>query len=280
MLLVSLVKAYAVRRAIRPNTTQFYHRCARQLSRHVGHPATVEDLPHLNELLAAKQQRRPAYRKSLRTGLVALWRFAAEAGLAAEPQHVAPVRLPAAPVHTWSQTEVERLRAHAERIRGPFIRSTMPRGRYWHTLIGAAWYTGLSLVDLRRIALADIGPGGNLAAVRSKTGRLVLVGLPPEEVAAVVAYHAIAGRGTGPLWPRWGSEEAFRRAFGHITRAAGLAGPWKTLRASAGTAFELAHPGQGHLFLGNSRDVFLRNYYDPRREPATLPHAPRLGRLG
>jgi hypothetical protein len=112
--------------------------------------------------------------------------------------------------------------------------------------------------------------------VRSKTGRMVLVGIPPEEVAAIVAYHALGGLGAGPLWPRWGSDEAFRRAFAHITRAAGLAGPWKTLRASAGTAFEIANPGMGHVFLGNTRDVFMKNYYDPRREPNSLPHAPRL----
>ncbi len=52
--------------------------------------------------------------------------------------------------------------------------------------------------------------------------------------------------------------------------------PGKTLRASAGTYYELANPGMGHVFLGNTRDVFLASYYDPRREPHDLPRAPDL----
>lgn len=272
-----LLQNYRISKGISDSSCEYYLRCVKQLERFTGHPPDTSDLQRdrVNQWLHAKSGK-PAYRKSLRTGIMAIWSFAADSGYCEPPKGIASVRLCASPVHSWSTQDVARLREHATRQPGVFRDSTIPRGRYFGTLISAAWYLGLSACDLHRLTMADFDRG-NLQFNRQKTGQRVAVAIPTDEWQLVVIYAEIANVGNGPIWPRWGTPEAFRKAFRPIVAAAGLTGPWKTLRASAGTAYEIAHPGQGHIFLGNTRDVFMKNYYDPRREPGSLPHAPRLG---
>ena len=50
----------------------------------------------------------------------------------------------------------------------------------------------------------------------------------------------------------------------------------KYLRSSSGTAVEKASPGRGHLHLGNTRDVFERNYLDESQTAFNRPLPPAL----
>lgn len=271
-----LVQDYRISKGISDSSCEYYLRCVKQLERFTGSPPDTSDLSRdrINFWLHHKHGA-AAYRKSLRTGIMAIWSFAASRGYCDPPNGIASVRLRTNPVNSWSQQEVSRLRQCAIRQPGVFRDTTIPRGRYFGTLISAAWYLGLSACDLHRLTMPDFDRG-NLVFNRQKTGQRIAVAIPQDEWQSVVIFVELSGNQGGPIWPLWGSREAFRKAFRPIVNAAGLVGPWKTLRASAGTAYEIAHPGQGHIFLGNTRDVFMKNYYDPRREPNALPHAPRL----
>lgn len=264
--LESLLDSYAIARGVTPSTVGYYRRCLNVFQSAGGNELTADAI---NRFLHAKHGSNH-YRKSLRTGLVALAKYAESIGLAPSLGRVARVKAPASPVRTWSSSEVSQLRECALRLTGRFHQTRQPRGRYFHAIIGGAWYLGLSQVDLHRLTLDDFRDG-NLVCTRQKTGVTIRVGLPREEWELCVRI-AVDGR----IWPLWGSREIFARTFASIVSDAGLTGPWKTLRASAGTAYEIENPGLGHVFLGNTRDVFMRNYYDPRRERSTLPHAPTL----
>lgn len=276
-MLTKLLVEYSVSRGLRPSSVAYFRRCVQQFEKHLGRAASIDDLTdyQISAFLAAKADRAPAYRKSLRTGLIALARYAADEGDKEPPRRVAPVRVPRTPPEAWSGAEVQRLRRHAERLSGTFRGTSIPRGRYFETLITAAWYLGLSEIDLRRLRPSDF-VGGRLVTTRSKTGHRVAVSLPTDEWERLLTYLSISCHTGGPIWPLWGSREIFRRTFGEIVAKAKLTGSFKKLRISAGTAYEVAHPGLGHQFLANTRDVFLRSYYDPRQEQAELPHAPRL----
>lgn len=272
MLLNTLLEDYAVTRGVRPSTVTYFRRCLSQFGTH----RTVDDLcpESINRFLGSKPGT-PGYRRSLRRGLLALLWFAAERGLAdaPRPRSIARIRQPRAAIRTWSPEEVAHLRRVAAELPGEFRGTLIPRGKYFSSMIAGAWYLGLSQIDMHRLRMADF-VNRNLTVSRSKTGGFVRVGLPEAEWTDCLALsqHDPDGR----PWQPWGSREIFARTFAHIVKQAGLNGPWKTLRASAGTAYELAHPGMGHIFLGNTRDVFLKSYYDPRREPHDLPRAPDL----
>lgn len=272
MLLNTLLDDYAITRGVRPSTVVYFRRCLQQFGPH----RTVDDLcpDTINRFLGNKPGT-PGYRRSLRRGLLALLWFAAERGLTEppRPRSIAMIRQPRAAVRTWSAADVARLRQVAAQIPGEFRGTLIPRGKYFSSMIAGAWYLGLSQIDLHQLRMADF-VNRNLTVARSKTGGFVRVGLPEAEWETCLELAAFDPQWRP--WQPWGSREIFARTFAHITKQAGLTGPWKTLRASAGTAYELANPGMGHVFLGNTRDVFLRSYYDPRREPQDLPRAPDL----
>lgn len=267
MSLEQLLDRYAVSRGIGLSTIEYYRRC---LNVYRSSGGAELSLAAINQFLWNKAGS-PHYRKSLRTALVSLARFAESIGESTDRvTAIAPVRVSQRPVKSWSSDEVSRLRVCALKLRGHFKSTCQSRSIYFHSMIGAAWYLGVSQIDLHRLTLSDF-VDGNLVVNRQKTGATVRVGLPPDEWTAAQRLAV-----DGHIWPQWGSREIFARTFARIVATAGLSGPWKTLRASAGTAYEIAHPGMGHIFLGNTRDVFMRSYYDPRREPGVLPHAPLL----
>ena len=278
MTLLDVLDQYRKCSDLEPNSVGYYKRVVNQLHRWNDGPVTLDRLTSelVNDFFAflREEGKTPGYRRSLRTGILALWRYAASEGDAPHaPRTIARIRVPSKAVHTWSAAEVKRLREYASRVHGYFRVSGAPRADYFFTLIGAAWYTGLSQADLHRLTLADFR-NGNLVIGRKKTGCRISVSIPEDDMRLIVRFaHRYS---TSEIWPLWASPEMFRKTFRKIVKAAGLTGPFKTLRASAGTAYEIEHPGYGHLFLGNSRDVFMKNYFDTRRQPGELASAPKL----
>lgn len=279
MKLSELIPLYAETKDLEPGTVGYYQRTVSVFNRWHGKPVDVEELTDslVNRFLAhlREQENTSHYRKSLQIGICALWKFATKRGLVPAPEDVAKIRVKRKPVHTWSTAEVARLKSEARRTLGVFRTNLIPRGQYFATIITAAWYTGLSQVDLHKLKLSHF-KDGKLTWTRTKTGAWAAMQIPADEWAEILRYAEISVLGDQELWPRFTCDEGFRSTFRKIRDAAGLNGPFKTLRASAGTAFEIAHPGFGHRFLGNTRDVFMRNYYDPRREDNDLPQAPSL----
>jgi hypothetical protein len=237
-MLDTLVDRYCLMHDLAQETEQQYRRIADVFVGWAeGRELTADSL---SEFLRYKQRlgRSPWYVRSLRSHLLAVLRFSGEHG------EVRPIRCGQLPADEWGPVEVQRLVAGCECL--PAIRR-----QYWRTLIQAAWWTGLSGVDLHLVRREQVAADGTLRILRHKTRAEVLVWLPVELVSHVAA---------GLVWPRPWSAEWDRRTFQRIATAAGLVGTHKKLRRSSGVSVEILHLGHGHEHLGNSRPVFERHY--------------------
>jgi len=207
----------------------------------------------VSEFLRYKQEigRSSYYRRSLRSTLVALLRFAGDGGI------VRPVRRSPINPDTWGAAEVRHI---IDAI--PFV---VPRERceWWESLITAAWYTGLSICDLLNMERKNVQPDGTVVVRRAKTGSQVVAWIPPETVDSR-GFH-------GKLWETYCKREWFRLTWNRIVKTAGLSGPFKKLRRSSGTSVEKLFPGQGHKHLANLRSTFERHYLGEIKRSALIP---------
>lgn len=197
------------------------------------------------------------YRASLRNALRALLRFAGC------QDKLRQVKLTGLTPAAWTPEEVAKLISACE---------PMPESSriYWQTLIAAAWYTGLSQVDLHRVRIDDFAADGTLEIARSKTGRLAFVAVPLNVLSSVRPHR------DGRCWPLLTSREWFRRTFSKIVKRAGLFGTFPKLRKSSGTYAELLNPGRGHEHLANSRKIFETNYLARRHIPKSPMSPPAI----
>lgn len=108
--------------------------------------------------------------------------------------------------------------------------------------------------------------------VQAKTGRVVHGRLRPAALAAIGEFLLRDRREL--VWPLWCNLEVWRTIARRLVRRAGLPGSIGWLRRSAATACELAHPGAGYQFLGNTPDVFFAHYFD--RSQVDVPQPPPL----
>lgn len=253
--LKSLVSDYILQHELRETSADQYHRIVGvYCSWAGGDPPIDEFTPRtLSEFLAAKQAagRSSHYRKSLRNCLIALLRFSGK------HDRVRPVRVEQLEPRTWTPADVAKLIIACNHLRGSEVRR-----RRWKNLIAVAYYTGLSHCDILPLTKADFGADGILRSKRRKTGRRVTVSIPLWLLNDLPA--------TGQIFPMDCSLEAFRGTFRRIAKRAGLTGTFKTLRKTAGTLVDQHFPGQGHLFLANTRKVFDEHY----RAPDIIPLMP------
>lgn len=259
-----VVESYCLSRELKKSTEIYYRRVLSVFSRWLGRvPESEEFTPDLvSRFLAAKQHdnRSAYYRKSLRNGLRALL---AHAGRDIPRGKLRSVKLTPLEPAAWSESEVAKLVAASDVIH----ESDAERRQYMRTLILAAYYTGMSQIDLHRLSRSSIAPNGVVRYVRSKTGKPVVTAMPVELIPQLPAGD--------PIWPLRVSPELFRRRFAVIVRLAGLSGSFKTLRKSSGTGVELLFPGRGHEHLGNSRKVF-ETHYLARDAASVTPMLPRI----
>jgi site-specific recombinase XerD len=242
-----------------------------------GRTLTLDDLnlDAINRHLRSTRERlSPETRKSRRRMALTLWQAAADELLLPEPprRKVMAIRVPDKLQHAWTLDQVRLLLRATDRLRG-FYQGGLRRREYWRSYVLAAWDTGLRGCDLRRVEFASIQPTGQIVLIQHKTGRRHEVRLSATALAAV-QEHAQPARKL--VWPLWGRLERWRREAQALVRKAGLTGSIGQLRHSSGTAVELANPGHGHEFLGNTRAVFERHYLDRTLLPSERPRPPAL----
>lgn len=251
-----LLETYLLENDLEPTTEAWYRRIVRVFCEWYGGdvPADALTPETLSRFLRDKRDGHSShYCKSLRSGLLAVLREVVDG------RKVRTVRLAKLHPHTWSHPEVLTL-VHAARVLPARKRD------FYKRICLVAWHTGLSQNDLYRIERRDFDEGGTLIFDRHKTGETVVAWVPPELLDGLPA--------TGPLFPKRWSDEQFRKDFKRMVKAAGLAGTFKTLRKSSGTAAEQLTPGRGHEHLANSRRIFETHYLDRKRvhrEPIRLP---------
>ena len=255
---IHVLNQYLLLRDLKPLTESYYRRCLNRFAAWCEQAGEIEfSAASASRYLSHLQKigRSSHYRASVRNAIRAILRSTGNR----DP--IRQIRVERLNPQSWTPAEVDSLIAACKSF-SPVARD------YWQTIIAAAWYSGLSQIDLHRIHRDDIAADGTLEIARSKTGKIAFVQIPPEVLAQVRPHP------DGRLWPLLTSAEWFRRTFAKIVTAAGLSGSFKKLRKSSGTEAEIISPGRGHIHLANSRAVFESNYFDRRRllrTPAAIP---------
>jgi integrase len=267
-------QSYPLLRDVRPGSLRQFVIAVDLLERWAGGPVRLDQLDEqtvsawLRDYSATV---RPATVRAKKAAILALWRAAADDGLAQDPvaRRVRRVRVPERVVQAWTREEVERLleaAATLPRWHGCGLR----RSAWWDLAIRVAWDTGLRWGDLVALRADALGPDGTGVVVQSKTGRAITVRLSPGTLEALRASLAACPRDLVCPWPASG--ETFRAQVDRLVARAGIrAGTWKWIRRGSGTDVELQAEGAGHRHLGNTQAVFRASYEDPaivgRRTP-------------
>lgn len=268
------VAEYTLSHQVSEETARMYERSIRIAGNWAGDRLPLAGMcdRRLNSALVAMQEagRSTDYIRSIKSGVLCVWRDAADAGQCDPPRKIRRLRALVKPPAIWSAEEISKLVIAADTLQGEFRTLPLSRSRWWHTLICAAWDSGLRRRDLHRLTREDCK--SEFVWKQNKTQKPVKVRLRQATLAAIDAW----GRTDDvPLWPLWGTDNAFLYDWHRIVAGAGIPyGPFKRIRKSAGTAAEQVTPGAGHYMLGNTRAVFERSYLDPMR--IETPQPPKL----
>lgn len=268
---------YSLTRDVKPGTLRQYVIVADLIERWAGQPVALDEIDErsVSEWLRDYAQTvKPHTVKGKKSMLLALWRAAADDGLASQPsaRRVRRVRLPQLVPTAWTQAEVEQLLVAVGRLKRRH-RSGLSRAAWWDLAVRVAWDSGLRWGDLMRLRVDAIAADGTATVSQSKTGKVSTFRLSGTTIAALRATLAACPRVLVCPWPA--SNETFRDQFSRIVRKSGIrAGTWKWIRRGSGTDVEMQLRGTGHLHLGNTRAVFDRSYGDPTQLGAQTP-APR-----
>lgn len=268
-------EAYSLLRDVRPETLRQYTIAVDLFERWAGGPVLLEQLDEqsvsawLRDYAATA---RPATVRAKKTAILALWRAAADDGLAQEPsaRRVRRVRVPAQVVVAWTRDEVGRLIEAAAGLprRHP---CGLSRAAWFDLAIRVAWESGLRWGDLVTLRVDAVRPDGACTVVQSKTGRPVTFRLSEGTLEALEASLADCPRALVCPWPT--SHETFNAQVRRLVSRAGIRpGTWKWIRRGSGSDVEAQLDGAGHRHLGNTPAVFRQSYGDEsiigRRTPA------------
>jgi integrase len=257
---------YSLTRDIKPGTLRQYTIVADLVERWAGRPVRLDELDErsvsewLRDYSATVKPHTVRGKKAM---LLALWRAAADDGLANEPtaRRVRRVRVPELVPTAWTKSEVESLLTTVAGL-GRFHRCGLPRSAWWDLAIRVAWDSGLRWADTVALRVDAVGADGTATVIQGKTGRVSTFRLSKTTLGALGATLEACPRSLVCPWPSSG--ETFRDQFSRIVERAGIrAGTWKWIRRGSGTDVELQAEGAGHRHLGNTRRVFEMSYGDP-----------------
>lgn len=259
-------RGYSLLRDVKPGTLRQYVIVADLVERWAGGPVRLDQLDEqsVSEWLRDYSATvAPHTAKGKKSMLLALWRGAADDGLASEPsaRRVRRVRVPELVPTAWTKAEVEQLLAAAARLPRRH-RCGLSRAAWWDLAIRVAWDSGLRWADLVALRVDSIGPDGTASVTQSKTAKVSTFKLSPTTMEALRATLAACPRALVCPWPASG--ETFRDQVTRLVEKSGIrAGTWRWIRRGSGTDVELQLGGAGHRHLGNTRRVFDQSYGDP-----------------
>lgn len=269
-----LADAYSLTRELRGNTLHQYQVAVTLFERWHGSPIALADLSEQllsRWLVAYSANHSSATVRAKRVAILAIWRAAADDGLASDPvaRRIRRVTLPARPVEAWSLEEVEQLLLATRRLKRRH-RCGLTRAQWFDLAVRVAWDSGLRLGDQLSLTVAAIRPDGSASVTQSKTQKVVTFRLSATTMAALARSLQACPRRLVLPWE--GSHETFCAQVRALVRLAGIRpGTWKWLRRASGTDVERQQEGAGHLHLGNTRQVFLSHYADASQLPTSRP---------
>jgi len=254
-----------------PNTVRLYRHTLRAFSRHLGRPATLDDLTdttvavYLSDYAAGGRSPHTVERE--RCTLLSLWRWAARRKMLDRWPDIEPTKVPHRVPEAWTEEELQRLFSSIATTPGKI--GDIPAAAWWTALHWIAWDTGERIsailgiqwrdVDLRRryvICRAETRKGGamdRLYEVSSECAnalRAVRVMPLPQSVLPWPFSRTY-------LWQRY---DAILRRAGLPT---GRRAKFHKIRRSVASHLE-ATGGDATQALGHSSRKVTQAYLDPR----------------
>lgn len=269
-----LTTRYFPERDLRGSTRVFYVCKLNNFERWLGRAALLDDLSAttVNAFLDYRMSDRS--RETVRgekAMIRAVWQAAFESGeIDRPPLRIKKIRRAVPEVEAWDCEQVNALLAAAMSQHGRFRVNHVPKALYWLAVVRVLFDTGLRAGDLLALETAKIRGPGCFTIRQNKTGLDVPVAISE---AAWQAIDAIRKPARKLIFGDILGRRAYFDGFADLARAAGLDGRSKMLRRTSGSMVERDHPGEGHVHLGNGRDVFTRHYLAKRLAPvqARLP---------
>ena len=256
---------YSLLHDVRPSTLRQYVIAADLVERWAGRPVRLDELDErsVSEWLRDYSATvAPSTAKSKKAAILAIWRAAADDGLASEPvsRRIRQTRVPERPVVAWTKSEVEQL-LEACRDLPRRHRCGLRRSAWFDLAVRVAWDSGLRWGDLVAIPVSAIRPDGSCSWTQSKTSKVIAFVLSGSTLEALRSSLAACPRQLVCPWPA--SHETFGDQVERLVAKAKVReGTWKWIRRASGTDVELQSRGSGHEHLGNTRAVFDASYGD------------------
>jgi len=238
--------------------------------------------------------RSQATRKTRRSAIMALWRFAYEERLTDELPRAKRIRLKAQIPTAWSAKEIVAILRHCETLKGR-LGNGLPKSLFLQSLFMALYSTGLRIGDLLMLRWDDIHGDGSIEVAQAKTGRVVIRYLSPSTIRILESSGA---KNRDLIWPMWGTELTKRKNLFRAIRIAIESSPLPETRKGTSKwirragATEMARRGgetDAQAFLDHTSIQTTRTHYIDARQTtrgirgpdfagylegtATLPHA-------
>lgn len=268
---------YALLRDVRPETIRQYSISARLFERWAGGPVPLASLDEKSLSAFLRDyavDHAPDTVRSKRNQLLAVWRAAADDGLADDPvtRRVRRCTVPEPIVEAWTHGEVLELLAAAEKL-PRWHPCGLRRREWWPLAVRVAWDSGLRWADQVAIPVSAVRPDGWVTVRQSKSRKAATFRFSESTMAAL--RNSLERCPRALVIPWTASGETFRGQTARLVAKAGIrAGTWKWIRRGSGSDVELQSPGAGHRHLGNTRAVFERAYCDRTIVGSGIP-APR-----
>ncbi|HUY32875.1 MAG TPA: site-specific integrase [Pirellulales bacterium] len=197
------------------------------------------------------------------------------------PRRIRPVKVVSESPKAWSNAELRRVLAEADKFHGCYHPSRVSKSHFWRAFVLTGYDSGLRLGDLLALETEHVKGKNRFEVRQHKTGQTILVKLRPETVEAIKETYPKNG-----ICDR---RRVFRDAlsrrwvlvgFRQIIERAGLStkhGTTKMLRRSGATAVEAINPGASSRHLGHlSVGVAAKHYLDKGLVDKAKPLVPSL----
>lgn len=262
-----ILSRYVLERDIRPGSIQQLRYSLDNFGQFLERSPAVTDFSDevVNRFILWLTEKKYA-RETIRTrrsGIMALWNAAADAGEVPPPRKVRKLAPHRSVPRAWTPDQVAAILAECKKLTGTFRRHRhIERAKFAAAVAMVCYETGFRRGDVLRIHRHQIQPCGLIVLIQSKTGQPHLARIRPETIQMIDAMGT-TGRPHvfgGVVSTRW-----LGKLVDRVCKAAGIPeGSVKWWRRSGATHVEKASPGTGYLYLGHTTPrVAFQSYLDP-----------------
>lgn len=268
---------YALERDIRPGSVEQLRYSLNSFSQFLERLPEATDLTDdtVNRFIVWLSQQDCAHEtiRTRRSGILALWNAAADAGIAQQPSRVRKLAPRRSVPRAWTQAQVAAILDECAKLKGNFRRfPQIERAKFAAAVALTCYETGLRRGDVLRIQRFQIQPDGLIVLIQQKTQQQHLARIRPAKLALI---DSMGTAGRTMVFGCVVSERWLGKLLEAVCRTAGIPeGSVKWFRRSGATHAERAEPGSGYRYLGHTTPrIAFQSYIDPLqiRNSAIMP---------